>query len=190
MPWRCFQMTKDNLSKTEQVPNPETQRGHGTLSAGPQRREPGLPGSSRTFLSFPKGAGCSVPPPGPQAEGKGPSTPPFPSLISPPLWHWHFLPWHRRNQNVCQPAAPLANRRPCPWLRDTWWGEGDGKYPSFPSLLQHKPSVRCLPQLYVSGWQWGEKKHRRNQEFWAQTPALIFIFWKALESFEYGFPHP
>lgn len=35
LPWRCFQMTKDDLSTTEQVPEPGTQRGQGTLSAGP-----------------------------------------------------------------------------------------------------------------------------------------------------------
>lgn len=28
-------MTKNDLSKTEQVPDPETQRGHGMLSSGP-----------------------------------------------------------------------------------------------------------------------------------------------------------
>lgn len=38
-------MTKGDLSKTQQVPSPETQRARGT-----QLRKPSLQGTSRTFL--------------------------------------------------------------------------------------------------------------------------------------------
>lgn len=140
-----------------QVPNPETQRGHRTLSSGTLAEKAHVPGCSRTFLSFPEQQEAvslhlcpADPDEGLPVEAKGPFHWPFPS---PHLTSCCDLgtscPSTGGTRMSAGPPPPQATCRPYPW-HSVRYSEGkNGKCPSLPFSLQPKPSGKCLPTLCV-----------------------------------------
>lgn len=161
-------MTKDDLSTMEQVPNPEIQRGHGTLNSGPLAEKLSLQGRSRTFLLFLQQHEvtslylCPTALMKAPVQGKGP----FQALILSPARPPHFLPQSRWNQNVCQPPSPQADCQPGPRhsLGETPHSKGNGKRPSPFSDTTQTLGLVLASALALHVWVTVEGRGRETSE--------------------------